>query len=282
MNAKQPETLPAPWLRAKGRGEKKDKLELAQSLIRNILHSASQGLGIGAVITYVDLMQVNAGTENKMPNPEIFGALVRNTNAARQWLAAFENILKGLQRVYIPENLSAPDVQQVIRETVAQMEPLRKIKNHRHSLQPVQFSGEVIANAEAIRDIIGELLLNAFKYSPAESTVSVMCYETAESICLAVLNDIEQMGGGVTGIPVEREEKLFEPFYRLNNTWDDRYQEQKLGLGVGLTLAENAAQQLRSRVYVYEIDRLDAPLAKTQEAGRKIVAELVMQKVKQA
>ncbi|MFO1469880.1 MAG: ATP-binding protein [Turneriella sp.] len=280
MNARQPRALPVPWLRAKERGEKRDKLELAQSLIRNILHSASQGLGIGAVITYVDLMQVNYGSENQMPDPEIFSALVKNTNAARQWLAAFENILKGLQKVYVPESLSAGALQQIILETVEQMESLRRIKNHRQSVQPVQFSGELIANAEAIRDILGELLLNAFKYSPAESHVSVICYETAECICLAVLNDIEQMRGGVTGIPVEHEEKLFEPFYRLNNTWDDRYQEQKLGLGVGLTLAENAAQQFKSRVYVYETERLEAPLAKTLEAGRKIVAELVMRKAK--
>lgn len=269
---------PAHWLMAKERGEKKEKLAHAQSLIRNILHSASQGLGIGAVITYVDLMQMSVSAENKMPNPDVFNALVKNANAARQWLASFENILKGLQKIYVPENLSADDVQQVLSETAAGIDSLRKIRNHHLMVRPVQFSGKVTASATAIRDIIGELLLNAFKYSPAESTVSIMCYGTSEFISLAVVNDIERMGGGVTGIPVEQEAKLFEPFFRLNNTWDDRYQEQKLGLGVGLTLAENAAQQIMSRVYVYEIDLPKVSHTEDSESQGKIVAELVMQK----
>ncbi len=270
---------PAQWLMAKERGDKKEKLELAQSLIRNILHSASQGLGIGAVISYVDLLQMSVGADNKMPNPEVFSALVKNAGAARQLLASFENILKGLQQVYSPENLSAHEVQRVLSETVSAAETHRSIRNHRLIVPPPAFSGSAIASAAAIHDIIGELLLNAFKYSPAESDVSVMCYSTAEFISLAVINDIEQMRGGVTGIPVAQEGRLFEPFFRLNNTWDDRYQEQKLGLGVGLTLAENAAQQIMSRLYVYEIELPGSASNATTQSSGEIVAELVMQKV---
>lgn len=270
--------LPAQWLMAKEREEKKARLEQTQSLIRNILHSASQGLGIGAVLTYVDLMQMGVSAENPMPNPEVFAALVKNANAARQWLGSFENILKTMQKTYANCRLSAAEVQQALAETSASVDTLRSIRNHRLVLQPVEFSGGVLACVPAIQDILSELLLNAFKFSPAASTVSVMCYGTSEFISLAVVNDSEQMSGGVTGIPAEMEEKLFEPFFRLNNTWDDRYQEQKPGLGVGLTLAENAAQQILSRLYVYQIDLPKSERSEMHRPKGQIVAELVLQK----
>lgn len=270
--------FPAQWSMGKEREEKKAKLEQTQSLIRNILHSASQGLGIGAVLTYVDLMQMSAGSENPMPNPEVFTALVKNATAARQWLGSFENMLKTMQKTYSVESLSAGEVQQVIAGTVTAVDTFRNTRNHQLVVRPVHFQGKILASVAAIQDILSELLLNAFKFSPAASTVSLMCYGTSEFISLAVVNDIEQMSGGITGIPAEMEEKLFEPFFRLNNTWDDRYQEQKPGLGVGLTLAENAAQQIMSRLYVYEIELPKSERTEARRQKGQIVAELVLQK----
>lgn len=275
--------FPGQWLMSQEVVARREKLAYAQSLIRNILHTASQGLGIGAVITYVDLMKMSMQAGAQGPQQELFDQLVTNADAARHWLGAFENILKGLQRKFPRERLAAEDLNRVIHSAVMDSENFRAVKGHTLLVEPIRFGGEVMANQEAVHEIVCELLLNAFKYSPAKSTVRLMHYTTADFVALTVVNDIEQMRGGVTGIPVDCEERIFEPFFRLNNAWDDRYREQKLGLGVGLTLAENAAHQTDSRLYVYELEMpFAAQAAREETTGRSIVAELVLQKVRQA
>ncbi len=107
-----------------------------------------------------------------------------------------------------------------------------------------------------------------------------MCYVTPEIYSIVVVSEIESMRGGVTGVPPAYEKRVFEPFFRLNNTWDDRFRDQKYGLGIGLTLAEHAAEQCGARLYLYQIElpATEAETASEQRANR-IVAELTLQRV---
>jgi signal transduction histidine kinase len=275
--------MPAQWLMSEENSEKTKQLGYAQALIRNILHSASQGLGIGAVITYIDMMQMGMQTGMKTPDPELFSSLLINTEATRQWLRGFENILKGLQTRYTTETLNLEAIQTEIAEAVASSEHFRLIKNQELVVETLDFTGEVSGNSKAIREIVSELLLNAYKYSPDASQVRLHSYSTGEYIAVTVINAIMPMNGGITGIPASEEPRVFEPFHRLNNTWDDRFREQKFGLGVGLTLAEHAAHQINGRIYVYELDLpIGGPESPENSGSRKVVAELVLKKVRRS
>lgn len=268
---------PAHWLMSQESEARDSKLDFAASLIRNILHTASQGLGIGAVLTYVDLLQMTLPQGQLQQGNEAFAALVRNAQAARQWLNAFENILRGLQKKYQREVVRASDLLQVIESAARNAEHFREIKGQVLDVASAEFSGAVYGNHEALPEILGEMLLNAYKYSPPGSKVRIVPYATAEFCAITVVNEIEKMGGGISGIPPEYEEKVFEPFFRLNNTWDDRYREQKFGLGIGLTLAEHAAQQCGGRLYLYEV-KVPADEAGGTEENR-IIAELMLARV---
>ncbi len=274
---------PAQWLMGEENAERHRQLEYARSLIRNILHSASQGLGIGAVLTYIDLLQMSPAIQAVKEGDETISGLVKNASAARQWLSAFENILTGLQKRYECDLVTFATINAAIADAVKRSEDFRAIKDHEVVLALSEFVGAVRGNAEAISEICAELLLNAFKYSPAKSKVRVMCYVTPEIYSIVVVSEIETMRGGVTGIPAAYEKRVFEPFFRLNNTWDDRFRDQKYGLGIGLTLAEHAAEQCGARLYLYQIELpatetgVDAP----RQANR-IVAELTLQRVRDA
>jgi signal transduction histidine kinase len=270
---------PAQWLMGEENAERHRQLEYARSLIRNILHSASQGLGIGAVLTYIDLLQMSPAIQAVKEGDETISGLVKNASAARQWLAAFENILTGLQKRYEADLLPFTTVNKAITTAVENSEHFRAIKGQEVILALSEFVGAVRGNAEAIGEIIAELLLNAFKYSPAKSKVRLMCYVTPEIYSIVVVSEIETMRGGVTGVPAAFEKRVFEPFFRLNNTWDDRFREQKYGLGIGLTLAEHAAEQCGARLYLYQIE-LPATEVATADADRanRIVAELTLQR----
>lgn len=270
---------PAQWLMGEENAERHRQLEYARSLIRNILHSASQGLGIGAVLTYIDLLQMSPAIQAVKEGDETISGLVKNASAARQWLAAFENILTGLQKRYEAQLIPFATVNQAIASAMHDTEHFRAIKGHEVVPALSEFVGSVRGNAEAISEIIAELLLNAYKYSPAKSKVRVMCYVTPEIYSIVVVSEIEAMRGGITGVPAAYEKRVFEPFFRLNNTWDDRFRDQKYGLGIGLTLAEHAAEQCGARLYLYQIElpATEADSAGEQRANR-IVAELTLQR----
>lgn len=268
---------PASWLMEREARERDNKLEFAASLIRNILHSASQGLGIGSVLTYIDLLQMMMPQLQK--ENEAFASMLHNARASRAWLASFENILAGLHKQYPREVVHDSDIEAVIETALAVTEKFRAVKGQVIDRAHFQALGSLHGNREALQEILSELLLNAYKYSPADSAVSIMSYSTNEISAITVVNETEQKIGGQVGIPAELEEKIFEPFFRVNNTMDDRFAEQKYGLGIGLTLADHAALQCGGRLYVYELEAGESFASGVAGTGRRVVAELVLQKV---
>jgi signal transduction histidine kinase len=268
---------PASWLLERETHERDARLSYATSLIRNILHSASQGLGIGSVLTYVDLLQMTMPTLQK--ENEVFGLLLQNARAARKWLSSFENILASLQKQYPREVVHGSDFSQIVEQALRETEKFRAIKQQSIDLQHLLNLGSVYGNREALLEILSELLLNACKYSPVHSRISLMAYTTAEISAITVTNEVEQGVGASAGIPADAEDRVFEPFFRLNNIMDDRYAEQKYGLGIGLTLAEHAALQCGGRLYLYELDSGENTTSVPAHTGRRVVAELALQKV---
>lgn len=263
--------------------EKNLRVHFARSMLRNIMHSASQGLGIGAVLTYAEMLQMGANREKNRISVDagIYDALMENAAAGRQWLAAFENILAAFEKQYTCETITADVLAREYDATVSAAEKFRSIKKQWLSMDPVSFSGRVRVSREGFREIMDELLLNAFKYSPAASRIRILCCSTERLVSFMVVNEIETMRGGVSGVPPEYQKKVFEPFFRLNNTWDDRFRDQRFGLGIGLTLAENVANACGGQLYTYEIE-LPAETAADGQSGKmakRIVSELVLEKV---
>lgn len=186
-----------------------------------------------------------------------------------------------MQKQYPREVVHGSDFSEIVEQAIRDTEKFRVIKQQSIDAAHMPDVGSVYGNREALREILSELLLNACKYSPANSRISLMAYSTQEISAITVANDVEQSGGVSAGIPAEAEDRVFEPFYRLNNIMDDRYAEQKYGLGIGLTLAEHAALQCGGRLYLYELASPEAGSVEAEGVGRRVIAELVLQKARE-
>lgn len=77
-------------------------------------------------------------------------------------------------------------------------------------------------NRPALKIILSTLLDNAIKYGPAGQTVTLNCRQTPEILEIMIIDE-------GPGIPTEEVEKVFEPFYRAENT-----SRQVPGSGLGL------------------------------------------------
>jgi signal transduction histidine kinase len=80
-----------------------------------------------------------------------------------------------------------------------------------------------------LRHILGNLLTNALKYSPAGSAVELQIFQEANELVLQVRDH------GI-GIPPEDMRRLFEPFYRASNVSNVN------GTGLGLVIVKNSVE----------------------------------------
>lgn len=90
-------------------------------------------------------------------------------------------------------------------------------------LQPTRVMGDRFL----LHDLIDNLIDNAVRYSPLNGVVTVRCFQTDTAGCLAV----EDCG---PGIPPERQERIFDRFYRLD--------EKQAGSGLGLAIVHDIVQ----------------------------------------
>jgi len=103
-------------------------------------------------------------------------------------------------------------------------------------------SVEVEADAERIEQVLVNLLQNARKYSPGESSIEVTLGATDARACLSVSDH------GI-GIPPEDQQRVFEPFQRAGNV-----ERSVVGIGLGLYIASEIVRahggtlELRSEV----------------------------------
>lgn len=84
---------------------------------------------------------------------------------------------------------------------------------------------QVIGNAGQLHQVLVNLISNAIKYSPEESTIAIGARTEGESVVIRVKDE-------GPGIPAELRDKIFEKFYRIDNT--DRRMIGGAGLGLAL------------------------------------------------
>ncbi|MEP6955445.1 MAG: HAMP domain-containing sensor histidine kinase, partial [Chthoniobacterales bacterium] len=90
----------------------------------------------------------------------------------------------------------------------------------------------VLAEDDALAQVIVNLLSNAEKYSVERKEVELHTYLDGGSVFVSVLDR-------GSGVPVGEEAKIFEAFYRAHDSLASGIQ----GSGLGLTLAQRIAQE---------------------------------------
>ena len=124
---------------------------------------------------------------------------------------------------------SSFNIKETITSVVRQMEPLRKNKQHiryRHS-----GGEEVHLDPSLLKNILINLISNAIKFSPENSTVDIQTENKENSISICVRDK------GI-GISKEDQEHLFERFFRGSNATNIQ------GTGLGLHIVSRYIQMM--------------------------------------
>lgn len=132
-------------------------------------------------------------------------------------------VLNSVERDGVRLDLAAVRLDELAQETVRDLKPLAT--KHQVSVDVLE-NVVVRADAGKIRQIVSNLLTNAFKFSPPGTTVRVVVRATADTGCLAVDDEGE-------GIPEDQREQIFDQYERLGRS--------EKGMGLGLYISRQLA-----------------------------------------
>ena len=134
--------------------------------------------------------------------------------------------------------LSVTSLQPLCQEIIAQFASRLKQKSMTFELDIPQDIPQVYADEESIRQLIGNLIDNAIKYTPERGKISLsVLHRTNQKVQVSVCDT------GL-GIPPENKEKIFEDSFRLKR---DRAEE---GYGIGLAMCRQIVSAHYGQIWV--------------------------------
>jgi two-component system sensor histidine kinase KdpD len=84
--------------------------------------------------------------------------------------------------------------------------------------------------------VLFNLLDNASKYSPADTTITIQSWRDRETVCLQVLDEGD-------GIPAEDLERIFDKFYRAR-----KGDQVRAGTGLGLAISRGFVEAMQGKI----------------------------------
>jgi signal transduction histidine kinase len=167
-----------------------------------------------------------------------------------------------IERGVIPYHLEYEDPASVLQGAIDSFRLHAEAQGFTVDLLLPEQVTEVRMDADAIFQVLLNLLSNAMKYGGEDKAIRVRAYQEDSRLVVEVTDH------GI-GIPPEEVPKIFEPFYRIDQRINSRTQG---GMGLGLTLARTIVRDhggemtVHSKVGSGSTFRFTLPIA--AEAGR--------------
>jgi signal transduction histidine kinase len=134
------------------------------------------------------------------------------------------------QKETLKLHLTSGNVDEVIASVIEQFRPSMETRGIEISVSRGA-GAEVLLDADALQQILGNLFSNVEKYAATGKFMAVASQQTTDQTTITVTDR-------GPGIPATQEEKIFRPFYRIS----DKVSEGVTGTGIGLSIARHLAR----------------------------------------
>jgi len=132
-------------------------------------------------------------------------------------------------------DLVPTDIGELLEEVVSEGSAPALTNGRRFVVELDEDVPAVRADPDKLRQVVGELVANAVKYSPAGAVVRVEARSRPDSVEVTVADE----GGGIPGSELGR---IFDKFYRAT--------ESQPGTGLGLFIAQGLVSAMGGRIWV--------------------------------
>lgn len=219
----------------------RDRDRFDRTLFENLKTILTQGAGFGGLISILSLItsQPKDQSGNHKVDAGLMELVMTNANMAQKAIDSFSEIddllnsEPDLQRVSVADIY---DLVEKVRREMAEKAMIKKQKVSLSELKDVYSSYHLYADLNLLQKALEELLVNAMKFSPEQSSIYVLMSIMRNRFVFSVLNPAMLIQKGVEGIPDGYENNIFEPFFRFGKSLDERY--DTLDFGLGLTVVD--------------------------------------------
>lgn len=232
-----------------------------QSLFNNLHTIVSQGRGFGMLVSMVrdiKMMAKPASEGGLLIADSLLDLLLENAHSADQAIQQFQKISRVLKNQPDLQSYTLADLYAMVEDMIQQLQPMASIKGqalHLSSGGREEKARFLLIDKDIFLEGFKEILINAMKFSVKSSAILILFKAQAETVEISVVSE-PLAAEGVVGIPEEHETAVFEPFYRIGRTVDERY--HTLDYGLGLTLVDKVMRKHGGRIKAFNIrDHMD-------------------------
>jgi K+-sensing histidine kinase KdpD len=231
------------WLNYKEHRRQLESTSQEKNLLYNLKTSMSQGAGIGALISILELaegMLVRNGDTCTFPC-SLAELVFTNMNISKRMIDGIISISDILDAKTELSPGQTSDIKKIIEEKAEILADVISAHNIKFSISELSHDEPVNINVSALENIFEELLINALKYSPKDGELSVIFHYSEGYFVVAVKNDINVTSGG-KGVLPENERLVIEPFIRFAIPEESIALREKYSIGLGLSVVDHVAR----------------------------------------
>lgn len=243
------------WFKWSDKIIQRDYDRVDKVLFESLHNSFNQGAGFGALLTLVSLVSSSAKKDGDqyVIDSQIFDLLNDNAKMAEKTLNVFSDINWIISNNLSTEKMSCLEFHSfvdTIRNDALSFSQMKRQKIILSKVQPQFESSFVHINSDYFYKALFELLINAIRFSEENSSIVLMIEVNSHDVLISVVNKPEP-NNGITGIPMEYENIVFEPFFRMVRNTYEKF--NTLDYGLGLTVVEKVIKKHEGEVSVSNV-----------------------------
>lgn len=200
---------------------KTDMIRIASHDLRNPL---------AAILGYLEMLNWDMEKVDKTHQ----GYIANIEEAARRMQKITSDILslERIEETALQNTAEVFDINNLLQQTYNEHRPSAQLKHHTYEIQLPKTQVIVDADPIQLHEAIANLVGNAIKYTPDHGEVKLMLDVVEKTARIRVIDN-------GYGIPEEKQERLFQPFYRAKMQETETIQ----GTGLGLHLVKNIIER---------------------------------------
>ncbi len=212
-----------------------DALERSESVRRQMVADIAHELRTPLSVLQLELESLEDGVTQ--PTPEVIRSLGEEVELLKHLITDLRT-LSLADAGQLPLNMSAVDIQPQVDRLLARMQGPARDKNITLTAQVAADLPPIYADAARLQQVIGNLLQNAIRYTPAGGSVMLEIKQRQQQVVWVVRDS----GPGFD--PAEAQ-AIFERFYR-----SDRARARHTGgSGLGLAIVRSLTQAMQGQVW---------------------------------
>ncbi len=217
-----------------------DDFKQLQTQKDNFLGIASHELKtpLTSLKLYTQFIETNLSKQGDLKNAEVAKRMNSQIDTLTELVNDLLDVTK-IQNGKIQLNESEFDFDQLAEEVITeqQMTARHKIIFYKSEI------GKVTADRHRISQVMSNLISNAIKYSPDADEI-IVSTELKDDMIKFRVKDF-----GI-GIPQDKQQKVFEQYYRVSGTKEHTFP----GLGLGLYISSEIIKRTGGKIYVHSVE----------------------------